>query len=83
MYDKSFKGTVTVEETLQIMYVRHGRENLDAEIVAIFGQEQNNPDGSEKTITFGEYLEKVNQRALQDFHANQVVKVSNPHGDDE
>ena len=38
---------------------------------------------SEKSITFGEYLEKVNQRALQTFHANQVVKVSNPAGDDE
>ena len=39
MYDTTFKGTVTVEETLQIMYVRYGRDNLDAEIVAIFGQE--------------------------------------------
>ena len=49
------------------MYVRHGRDNLDNEIIAIFGTEVNNEDGSEKTITFGEYLEKVNQRALRDF----------------
>ena len=67
MYDKTFKGKVTVEETLQIMYVRHGRENLDSEITAIFGQEETNADGSEKVITFGEYIEKVNQRALEDF----------------
>ena len=57
MYDEHFKGKVTVEETLQIMYVRHGREHLDDEITAIFGHEENNPDGSEKTITFGEYCE--------------------------
>ena len=25
MYDKDFEGTVTVEETLQLLYVRHGR----------------------------------------------------------
>ena len=29
MYDKTFKGRVTVEETLQILYVRYGRESLD------------------------------------------------------
>ena len=38
MYDsEKFKGSVTVEETLQILFVRHGRERLDAEIEAIFG----------------------------------------------
>lgn len=37
MYDKTFKGRVTVEETLQILYVRYGREKLDDEIKAIFG----------------------------------------------
>lgn len=37
MYDKDFKGKVTVEETLQILYVRHGRDKLDDEIKAIFG----------------------------------------------
>jgi hypothetical protein len=37
MYDKTFKGRVTVEETLQILYVRYGRERLDDEIRAIFG----------------------------------------------
>ncbi len=37
MYDKTFKGRVTIEETLQILYVRYGRERLDEEIKAIFG----------------------------------------------
>ena len=37
MYDKAFKAKVTVEETLQILYVRYGRDKLDEEIKAIFG----------------------------------------------
>ena len=65
MYDKKFKGRVTVEETLQILYVRYGRERLDDEIKAIFGDEEKNADGSEKEITYGEYVEKINLRALE------------------
>ena len=65
MYDKTFKGRVTVEETLQILFVRHGRKNLDYEIKAIFGEEDRNPDSSEeRSITYGQYVEKINQRAL-------------------
>ena len=75
MYDKSFKGKVTVEETLQIMYVRHGIDNLDAEITAIFGHEETNDDGSEKVITFGEYCEKVNKRALEDYKIRNANKL--------
>ena len=82
MYDKTFRGKVTVEETLQIMYVRHGRENLDAEITAIFGENETNPDGSEKVITFGEYIEKVNAEALKAFQKSREIVVSNPHGDE-
>ena len=50
MYDSTFKGRVTVEETLQILFVRYGRENLDNEITAIFGDEEKNEDGSEIEI---------------------------------
>uniref|UniRef100_A0A7S3FWN1 EF-hand domain-containing protein n=1 Tax=Strombidium rassoulzadegani TaxID=1082188 RepID=A0A7S3FWN1_9SPIT len=66
MYDKTFKGRVTVEETLQILFVRYGRENLDNEITAIFGEDEKNEDGSEKEITYGEYVDKINKRALKD-----------------
>ena len=76
MYDKTFRGKVTVEETLQIMYVRHGRDNLDSEITAIFGAEETNEDGSEKQITYGEYLDKVNARALENFNHSKAIKVT-------
>ena len=66
MYDKSFKGRVTVEETLQILYVRCGRDRLDEQITFIFGEDEKNDDGSEKEISYGEYVEKMNKRALQE-----------------
>ena len=31
------KFTITVEDTLELLYVRFGRSNLDEEIHAIFG----------------------------------------------
>ena len=66
MYDTEFRGKVTVEMTLQILFVRYGRENLDNEIEAIFGANDKNDDGSEKEITYGEYVEKINKRALKE-----------------
>ena len=45
--------------------MRNGRENLDKEITAIFGDEEKNPDGTEKQISFGEYVDKLNCRALE------------------
>lgn len=76
MYDKTFKGRVTVEETLQILYVRYGRISLDDEIRAIFGEDEKNPDGSEKEITYGEYVDKINRRALEEQKNIMLAKKS-------
>ena len=55
MYDKDNNKSVTIEETLQILFVRHGRDKLDKEIEALFGPDEKptNPDGSEKSINYG------------------------------
>ena len=66
MYDKDFRGKVTVEETLQILFVRHGRDDLDDEIDAIFGVDDKQQEVEEKEITYQEYVEKINERALND-----------------
>jgi hypothetical protein len=47
------------------LYVRYGRDRLDKEIRAIFGSKETNPDGSEKEITYGEYVSTINRRALK------------------
>jgi Ca2+-binding EF-hand superfamily protein len=85
MYDKEFKGRVTVEETLQILYVRCGRDRLDDQIDFIFGDHESeekrqgndrNDDGSEKEITFGEYVDKMNKRALEEQKERQKDRLN-------
>lgn len=66
MYDKEFKGRVTVEDTLQLLYVRYGRERLDDEIKAIFGDNEKTDEGNEKFIEYHDYIEKINHRAMEE-----------------
>lgn len=69
MYDKdenNFTGRVTVEDTLQLLYVRYGRERLDDELEAIFGEIEKTDDANEKSITYREYIDKVNARAMEE-----------------
>lgn len=65
MFDKEFHGKVTVEDTLQLLFVRHGRDKLDEEIQAIFGEEKAE-DGNEKYIEYREYIDKINARAMEE-----------------
>ena len=71
MYDKIRKGRITVEDTLELLYVRYGRLNLDNEILAIFGPEEKTADGQEKEISYAEYLEKMRKR---DFDRRQQLE---------
>lgn len=54
--------------------MRYGRDKLDDEIKAIFGEEEKNADGSDKEITYGEYVEKIQSRALE-IHKEAVKKL--------
>jgi hypothetical protein len=45
MYEKSKVSRITVEDTLELLYVRYGRELLDMEIEAIFGKDEKTSDG--------------------------------------
>ncbi|CAK68103.1 unnamed protein product (macronuclear) [Paramecium tetraurelia] len=65
MYDKAKHGKITVEDTLELLFVRHGRGGLDEEIQAIFGREEKNSDGTEKTLSFTDYYEKTRIRDFQ------------------
>ena len=64
MYDKTNRGLITVEDTLQLLFVRYGRDHLDNEIRALFGEEEKTGDGQEKEIAFAEYLEQINKKAM-------------------
>ena len=72
MYDNKFSGTISVEQTLQILFVRYGREKLDAENEAKFvraraevadGHAKTVLDTAEKHRTEAEDLLKLGARA--------------------
>lgn len=65
MYDKSNKFKITVEDTLELLYVLYGRDILDTEIEAIFGKEEKTQDGQEKEIHFTEYVQKMKKRDFE------------------
>ena len=77
MYDKDNLGSISVEQTLQVLFVRYGREKLDAEIQEIFGEEQRQADGQEKRVSFSEFLQRMNARLKKMRSAKpEVTKVT-------
>merc|ERR1719181_1327307 len=77
MYDRDFIGKISVEQTLQILFVRHGRGELDAEIQEIFGDQQKGPDGQELKITFSQFLARANARLTKMRWAKkEVTKIA-------
>jgi Ca2+-binding EF-hand superfamily protein len=65
MYDRDYTGTISVEQTLQILFVRHGRGELDNEIAAIFGANQKGDDGQELKINLSQFLASKNERLTE------------------
>jgi len=61
MNDKDFSGRVSLEEAMQILYLRYGRGLLDAQLQDIFGTSDLN---SGKTLCLTEFLDSL--------HASQV-----------
>jgi calmodulin len=66
MNDKESTGSISLEEALQIMYLRHGRAELDAKLEEVFGTSDLN---SGKTLSLTEFLSCL--------HQNQVKQLLN------
>lgn len=64
MYDQGEKGDITVEDTLELIYVRY-KDQLEENIKSIFGEEEKTADGLERHILFEEYLRQIRKRDLQ------------------
>merc|ERR1712176_292207 len=66
MFDEDNSGSVTVDETMTMIYQRYGKDNLLSELTKLFGAERlNGKDGSSTDLSFSEYLAAVetNKRA--------------------
>ena len=57
MNDKDDSGAVSVEEAMSVLYVRHGKTNLDEHLTELFGHSDIN---SEKDLTLSEFLHALN-----------------------
>ena len=66
MFDKNERKRITIEDTLELLYVRVKNYNtdttLDEEIEYLFGHEEKTNDGQEKEITWAQYESKVRRR---------------------
>lgn len=61
MNDKESSGSISLEEALQIMYLRHGRTELDAKLEEVFGTSDLN---SGKTLSLTEFLSCLHQHQV-------------------
>ena len=61
MYDKTFAGFVTLDQTMHMLYNRYGKDRLETEMKALFG-DSIVEDGNAK-LNFLEYLVRVKARA--------------------
>jgi calmodulin len=66
MNDKEGNGHISLEEAMQIMYLRYGRALLDTQLEEVFGTSDLN---SGKTLTLTEFLNCL--------HASQVKQLRN------
>lgn len=61
MYDKDNSGNVSVDETMHMLYARYGKDQLESQMKALFGDDLKTSDGDGE-LSFGEYLKAVNVR---------------------
>lgn len=61
MNDREGAGSISLEEALTIMYLRHGRAELDAKLEEVFGTSDLN---SGKTLSLTEFLSCLHQHQV-------------------
>ena len=44
-YDEDFKGHITEDDTMSTLFARHGRENLEAQMTKLFGDQLKSAGG--------------------------------------
>lgn len=66
MYDLACRGRITVEDTLELIYVRNPDPDLlQKHISEIFGDKEKTEDGQEREIFFEEYLKQMRKNDLE------------------
>lgn len=64
MYDLACRSKITVEDTLELIYVRNPNE-LEKHIDYIFEGKEKTEDGQEREVLFEEYLKQMRKKDLE------------------
>ncbi|KAK9828345.1 hypothetical protein WJX74_010159 [Apatococcus lobatus] len=75
MNDKESSGRVSLEDAMQIMYLRYGRGGLDAQLEEIFGTSDLN---SGKTLSLTEFLHSLQQSQVKQLQSRVTAKTYKP-----
>lgn len=70
MNDRQGSGAISLEEALQIMYLRHGCSELDAKLEEVFGTSDLN---SGKSLSLTEFLACLHQNQVKQLLLNRVT----------
>lgn len=63
-YDKNFSGSVTVDDTMSMLYARFGRDQLETQMRKLFGSSASSADGG-GSLTIADYLKAVSKREIK------------------
>lgn len=75
MNDKDDSGSVSVEEAMQILYLRYGKGMLDQQLTEIFGTADTN---SGKDLTLTEFLHSLNMSQIKQLRSKVTAKTYKP-----
>ena len=76
MNDKDSSGKVSVEEVMQILFLRYGRQLLDSQLEEIFGTSDTNSGTRDLSLT--EFLASLNTSQSKQLRAKAEARVVKP-----
>ena len=76
--DDKFKGHITEDDALSVLFARYGRDRLEAQMNRLFGQHLKSKGGDGK-LNFQEYIKMVNHRIPLSVQRQSIAdKISQP-----
>lgn len=71
MSDRNGNGSVSVEEAMQILYLRHGKHMLDEQLTEIFGTSDTS---STRNLNLTEFLQSLNTSQVKQMRQRLGTK---------
>jgi len=75
MNDKDESGTVSMEEAMNVLYMRNGKDMLDEQVKEIFGEVDIDDD---KQLSLTEFLTSLQEQQVREFRSKGPYKPPPP-----